>query len=80
MHQHKPSAVLEQTALRLVELVMSNVLARMVIFIATIWPPSRLAVLTVLETVATRDTSVLRILQEGLGAALMYVSPQYFQR
>ena len=80
MHQHKLSAVLEQTALRLVELVMSNVLARMGISIATIRPSSRHAVLTVLETVATRDTSVLRILQEGLGVALMYVSPQYFQR
>lgn len=72
--------VLEQTALRLVELVMSNVLARMGTSIATIWLSSRLAVLTVLETVATRDTSVLRILQEEVGVALTYISSQYFRR
>ena len=80
MHQHKLSAVPAQTALRLVELVMSNVLARMGTSIATIWLSSRLAVLTVLETVATRDTSVLRILQEEVGVALTYISSQYFRR
>jgi hypothetical protein len=63
--------------LHLAELVMSNALAPMEIFTATIRRSSRLAVLTVLVTVAPKDTSALRMLQEELGAALMYVSFRY---
>ena len=58
------------------ERAIPDALAPMETSTATTRLSSRLAVLTVLETVALLDSSVLRMLKEELGAVLMYVSPQ----
>jgi len=58
------------------EQAIPSALAPMETSTATTRPSSRLAVLTVLETVALLDSSVLQMLKEELGAVLMYVSPQ----
>jgi hypothetical protein len=58
------------------EQAIPNALAPMETSTVTTRLSSRLAVLTVLETVAMLDSSVLRMLKEEVGAVLMYVSPQ----